>query len=123
MKGDLVHFEIAANDADRLAAFYSQVLGWQISEAQPEMGGYRIIRTGGGENAVGGGLYPRTAPEQAGLNYYDVESIEETVELVKRAGGQVIMDKMAVPKMGWFSVLLDPEGNAFGLWLMDENAM
>ncbi len=122
IKGDLVHFEIAADDADKLAAFYAKVLGWKIADAVPELGDYRIIRTGGGEDAVGGGLYPRSNPGQQGLNYYDVESIEDTVALIEELGGQVIMEKMAVPKMGWMAVVLDPEGNGFGLWIMDENA-
>ncbi len=122
MKGDLIHFEIVANDAEMLSAFYSKVLGWKIADAVPEMGNYRIIRTGGGEDAIGGGLYPRSMPEQQGLNYYDVESIEDTEAVIKELGGKVIMEKMAVPKMGWMAVVLDPEGNGFGLWITDENA-
>jgi predicted enzyme related to lactoylglutathione lyase len=41
---------------------------------------------------------------------------------VKENGGQVIIEKMAVPKMGYFALCLDPEENPFGLWLTDENA-
>jgi hypothetical protein len=62
-------------------------------------------------------------PEQAGLNYYDVEDVEAASAQVTKAGGQVVMPKMAVPKMGWMAEVLDPEGNGFGLWLTDANAM
>jgi len=33
-----------------------------------------------------------------------------------------VMPKTAVPKMGYFAVCLDPEGNPIGLWEMDPNA-
>jgi len=61
--------------------------------------------------------------EQAGRNYYDVEDVEAASAQVTKAGGQVVMPKMAVPKMGWMAEVLDPEGNGFGLWLTDANAM
>jgi predicted enzyme related to lactoylglutathione lyase len=50
MKGDSIHFEIVANDADKLAAFYSQVLRWEIGEPMVEMGNYRLINSAGGDN-------------------------------------------------------------------------
>ena len=74
MGAKLVHFEITADDPDKLAEFYTAVLGWKIDPPVEEM------------------------------------------------GGQVVMEKMAVPKMGYMSVLLDPEGHPFGLWIADMNA-
>ncbi|MEW6018520.1 MAG: VOC family protein [Pseudomonadota bacterium] len=122
MKGQLIHFEIAAEDPSRLADFYHNVLGWNIGEPQAEMGDYRIIQPPGDGDAIGGGLYKKTEPSQGRVDYFDVESIEESSEMVRQNGGQVIVEKMAVPKMGYFALCLDPEGNPFGLWLTDENA-
>lgn len=122
MGAEPVHFDIPADDPDRLADFYTKVLGWTIDAPQDEYDGYRMIRTSDREGSVGGGMYKKMAPEQAGINYYGVDSIEETVGLVRENGGQVVMEMMTVPKMGYFAVLLDPEGNPFGLWIEDENA-
>ncbi len=122
MKGDLVHFEIPANDPDKLAAFYARVLGWKLDEPAPDMDGYRIIHTSDTQEMTGGGLYKRTMPEQTPVNYFDVESIEVVTGWVREAGGQVVMEKMPVPAMGYFAICLDPEGNPFGIWVTDENA-
>jgi hypothetical protein len=122
MKGDLVHFEIPANDPEKLAAFYTKVLGWMIDEPMPDMSGYRMIHTSEEQEVMGGGLYKKTMPEQAPGDYYDVESIEVVSGWVREAGGQVVMEKMAVPGWGYFAICLDPEGNPFGIWLTDESA-
>lgn len=122
MGAELIHFEIPANDPDKLADFYMKVLGWNIEAPMEDLGGYRLIMTSDREGAVSGGMFKKMSPEQGRLDYYNVDSIEETALKVKENGGQVIMEKMAVPKMGYMSVLLDPEGNPFGLWIEDENA-
>ncbi|MBI5870837.1 MAG: VOC family protein [Actinobacteria bacterium] len=122
MKGQLIHFEIPADDPAKLADFYRTVLGWSIGEPQAGMGDYRLIQVSGDGDAVGGGLYKRTEPDQGRVDYFDVDSIEESAAQVKENGGQVLIEKMAVPQMGYFALCLDPEGNPFGLWLTDENA-
>ena len=37
-------------------------------------------------------------------------------------GAAVLRPKSAVPKLGWFAVLADPEMNAFAVWQGDPNA-
>jgi predicted enzyme related to lactoylglutathione lyase len=37
-------------------------------------------------------------------------------------GAQVMRPKSAVPKMGWFAILLDPEKNIFAIWQADPKA-
>ncbi|MHB8781013.1 MAG: VOC family protein [Candidatus Geothermincolia bacterium] len=120
MKGELVHFDIPADDPEKLASFYSNVMGWRIEAPQAEYGDYRLISMPG--EGIGGGLYKRTEPQQTPLNYFDVENIEAAVQSVTDNGGTVIVEKMPVPKMGYFALCLDPDGNAFGFWLTDENA-
>ncbi len=122
MGADLVHFEIVGDDADKLAEFYTKALGWMLDEPMEEFGGYRGIKTSDNENAVGGGLYKRTMPQQGNLNYYNSEDIEASVSMVKENGGQVAMEKMAVKGMGYFAVCIDPAGNPFGFWKTDETA-
>lgn len=121
MEGDLVHFDIPAKDIDRLSNFYRNVLGWKTT-APGGFEDYLEIETSDGENAVGGGMSKKVMPQQTVINYYDVESVEETNERVRANGGEVIVEKMSVPGFGYLSVCADPEGNPFGSWLEDPNA-
>jgi len=40
-----------------------------------------------------------------------VKNIEEIVDRVKKNGGQVLMQKTAIPHVGWVAKFLDTEGN------------
>ena len=123
MAHPIVHFEIPAEDMERLKQFYSQLLGWKF-EAPPGMPTYMMITTAekGEGMGIDGGLMKKMMPQQTVINYALVESVAEYSEKVKQLGGKVVVPKSAVPKMGYFAVCLDPEGNQIGLWEMDEKA-
>ena len=61
----LVHFEIAAEDVDRIVEFYSEALGWTfrgpLGEAFGEYEGYQLFMTGDEETSMGGGVAPGAA--------------------------------------------------------------
>ncbi len=125
MPGELVHFDIPANDLDKMAGFYSKVMGWKIEPYGPEYGGYLMIDPApdkGPTEAVRGGMSKKMMPQQTPLNYYQTDDLEKFNQRVRDNGGQVMMEKMPVPKMGYLSVCIDPEGNAFGSFLVDPNA-
>jgi predicted enzyme related to lactoylglutathione lyase len=46
----------------------------------------------------------------------------ESVAKVEKLGGKILVPKMAVPKMGYFALCMDTEGNVFGLWEDDPQA-
>ncbi len=124
MKRTIVHFELAADDVEKLASFYRGVFDWKIEKASMDGGegmDYWLIDTGEGEG-TNGGMMKKTFPSQGILDYFAVESVEDFSKKVVSRGGTVVMGKQAVPKMGWFAVCMDPEGNAFALWEMDTNA-
>jgi predicted enzyme related to lactoylglutathione lyase len=126
----IVHFEIPANDPDKLAKFYSDLLGWQITK-MPMPGGdyYSVLGSSSDEmglpkerGTINGGLYARQAPDQGPVNYANVESVEDYVKKAEGLGAKVLMGKMAVPGMGWFAQISDPDGNVLGLWQSDTSA-
>jgi predicted enzyme related to lactoylglutathione lyase len=45
-----------------------------------------------------------------------VESVDQSVEAVQRAGGTLAHAKDYIPGMGWSAYLLDPDGNQFGVF-------
>ncbi len=123
MDHTVIHFEIPANDPEKLRKFYSELFGWKIQK-YPEME-YSLIETVPMDEkgnllrpGVNGGLYKRSMPQQQAINYINVESVEEYSKKVTALGGQVVVPKTEIPRMGWFAVAVDPDGNTFGLFEM-----
>ena len=52
----------------------------------------------------------------------DVKDLDVTLKQVKKAGGEVTLDKHPIPKIGWFAYAKDTEGNVFGLLQSDKSA-
>ncbi|MCW3982373.1 MAG: VOC family protein [Candidatus Bathyarchaeota archaeon] len=121
MDHTLTHFEIPANDVEKLKHFYEEVFGWKITLIEGPLEYWAIqtvpldpngkaIRPG-----VNGGMYKKLTPDNKPLNYYTVESITDFLDKIVRLGGKVIMPKQEVPEVGWIAAAEDPEGNPFAL--------
>jgi len=111
----IVHFDIPAENVEKMRIFYSKLFGWKIER----VGGpieYYLIETAPEGKGVGGGLTKKMDPNQRPMNYILVESVDEYSKKVEKLGGKIIIPKQTVPRMGHFAVALDPEGNTFGLW-------
>ena len=129
-KNSVSHFEIYADDPEKLQQFYSSLFDWSF-EAVPGMD-YRFIKTVDTDEkgapakpgAINGGMLTRPAgyTERAFLNYVNVESIESAVARAEGLGAKVMRPKTAVPGMGWFTILMDPQKNVFSLWQQDSAA-
>jgi predicted enzyme related to lactoylglutathione lyase len=125
MNNRVVHFEIPAENPQRLVNFYEELFGWKIQKF--EGADYWLAQTGEeGEPGIDGairGMNPETpAPEQVPINYVGVPSLDEYVEKASKLGARVTVGKQAVPGMGWFAHLLDLEGNPLGIWETDASA-
>ena len=124
MDHTIIHFEIPAENVQKLKSFYEDVLGWKIvNSGMPGME-YWLIQTVPTDDkgmlqkpGVNGGLYQRTPdmPNATQINYISIENIDEYTAKVTKAGGKIIMPKQQIPTVGWFAVAADPEGNTFGL--------
>ena len=117
-----VHFEIHADDVQRAVKFYGDLFGWKIEN----WGGpadYWLVTTGDdNEPGINGAIMKRPDPEAAGVNYINVESIDQFTEKAERSGGSVVMPKMPIPGIGYAAVCKDTEGNPFGLFQDDSAA-
>lgn len=119
-----VHFEMSFEDAERIKGFYSKVFGWTFQQYGDDSMPYWLTTTGpDGEPGINGGLMLRQGGMPAGTtNTMGVESVDKAVDTIKSAGGKIILEKMAVPGMGWVAYATDTEGNQFGVFEMDANA-
>lgn len=124
------HFEIYADDPDKLAKFYTDLFDWKVTPV-PGMD-YRMVHTGETDDkgmlkqpgAINGGIAKR--PDgfrvNGAVNYAMVDSIEKSVERAKSLGAKLTKDKTPVPGMGWFAMFTDPEGNNFAVFKADPQA-
>jgi len=117
----IVHFEIPADDVEKLRKFYSKLFGWKI-EKTPGPIEYWMIETVPVDEkgmpirpGVNGGMMKRQQPEHKPVNYIAVESVDEYTKKIKALGGKVLVPKTEVPGIGWWALALDPEGNQFAI--------
>jgi predicted enzyme related to lactoylglutathione lyase len=130
MKNSVAHFEIYADDPNALGQFYKSLFDWNI-EPIPGMDYHWIktvdtdakgmpTQTGG----INGGMMkrPQGYNTRAWINYVNVDSVDTYVDRAQKMGAKVMKGKSAVPGMGWFAMLTDPQGNEFALWQTDPSA-
>ncbi len=117
MAGNLVHFELPADDSARAKEFWTSLFGWEF-QTYEGADGYHMTQT-----PQPGGAVQDRQPGQSGVTiYFDTDDVAAGAAKVESLGGSVVMPKTPVPQMGFFAICTDPEGNAFGLWESDESA-
>jgi uncharacterized protein len=121
MSSRVVHFEIPADDPTRAERFYSKTFGWQFHKWEGPQE-YWLIATGQDGPGIDGGMALRTGPEHVPANTIGVESLDASIESVKENGGRIVVEKRAVPGVGWLAYFTDPEGNLFGMMQADPGA-
>jgi predicted enzyme related to lactoylglutathione lyase len=121
----IVHFEIPANDIEKLKKFYQTLFGWKFQK-YPGPTTYYLVETVPVDDkmnpvraGVNGGLYCKKDAQDPvnvmQMNYIGVESIEEYSTKIEKLGGKIKFPKMEIPGLGWWALAIDPEGNTFGL--------
>lgn len=117
MPGQIVHFEIPADDTATGRAFWGGLFGWQF-EASPGPFEYHMARM----TEESGVALTNMEPGKRGTRaYFDVDDINAGAARVRELGGKAD-DPRPVPAMGWFATCTDPHGNEFGLWQTDSSA-
>jgi hypothetical protein len=114
-----VHFEIPADNPEKLAGFYEGLFGWRFKKmSMGDMGHYWMIETRAEEDAPGsnGGMMKEMDANHKPVNYVQVESVDEYAKKIEELGGKIVVPKTPIPDMGAFAVALDPEGNAIGIY-------
>jgi predicted enzyme related to lactoylglutathione lyase len=102
--------------------FYGDCFGWQLQD-MPEMNyvmattaptgpDYRPTEPG----AINGGLFQRPKEAPGPVLYVGVASVDAAIKKVQAAGGKVVTPKTAIPGMGAYGRVSDPEGNVIGLF-------
>ena len=119
------YFEIQSSSPEREIKFYRKVFGWKfIREENVPIEYYRIET-----NNLNGGLLKRPAqvpPLECGTNAFctsiQVDNFDKTSDSIMANGGSIALPKFPIPGRCWQGYFLDPEGNTFGIFEVDEKA-
>ncbi|MHA2428931.1 MAG: VOC family protein [Candidatus Hermodarchaeia archaeon] len=118
----IIHFEIAVDDPDRAVKFYKTVFGWKIDKWEGPVDYWLVVTGQKPEPGIDGALQLRKDARQPITNIIGVDSVDEYSERIQKAGGKIIVPKMAVPGVGWAAYAEDSEGNGFGMMQDDPDA-
>lgn len=120
----VIHFEMPAEDRERMAKFYTNVFGWKTQLLGEDMGNYVLATTTDSDEkgpkkpgAINGGFYQKTDDKmsQSPSVVIGVKDIRESMEKVKEAGGKILGEPMDIPGVGAYVSFLDTEGNRVGM--------
>lgn len=109
--------ELQTRDAERAAAFYRHVFGW---EAAQDESGYYVFALDGQRHA---GMMQMddswgNVPPNWAL-YFMVENLDASLQKAQALGGRVLVPAMAAGSMGFFAVVQDPQGGVFTIMQMN----
>jgi predicted enzyme related to lactoylglutathione lyase len=116
-QGRIVWYELLTTDMKAAEKFYSDVVGWTISDFDQSPQPYHMfVRKG--EIPSGGVM---TIPE--GMNfpphwgmYVAVDKLEDAVARIKQLGGKELSPIIDVPTVGRMQTMLDPQQAAFSVY-------
>ena len=109
-----VHFEILADDPEKISGFYRELFGWEVAAWNGPQA-YWMVKTGPADRpGIDGGIMHRHFP-QAVINTLFVESLDEMIAKVEAAGGKKVHGPEKVEGVGMHAYCADPEGNMFGM--------
>jgi len=121
----VVHFEMPAENRDRIAEFYTKAFGWKTQMLGEEIGNYVLATTAESDEkghpkrpgAINGGFYPKKndMPAQYPSVVIAVDDIKQAMKKVTDAGGKVLGEPMEIPGIGQYVAFFDTEGNRLSM--------
>jgi predicted enzyme related to lactoylglutathione lyase len=121
----VVHFELPAENRNRMADFYTKTFGWQANQLGPEMGYYVTVSTAETDEkgmikmpgTINGGLYPKN--EEMGAVHPSlviaVDDIADSARQIVEAGGKLLGEPTDIPGIGKYLSFEDTEGNRLNI--------
>ena len=115
------HFELATDDLEKTAAFYRAVFGWKVEKwAGPVE--YWLVTTGEDGPGIDGGLMPTGGGFSGTINTVEVADIDATLAKALANGGEIVLEKGAIPGVGYQAYIKDATGIIIGLHQNDPQA-
>jgi uncharacterized protein len=113
MANNIAHFAMHADDVERAKSFYAEVFGWTFNAYGPP--NFYQIQTGPDDDPGVRGAVQERNQQGDDIRGFEctisVDSLDDTLAAVERGGGTVVLDKCAIPHVGWLFKFRDTEGN------------
>ena len=109
-----IHFELLAENPERVAKFYNDLFGWETNAWGGGEQKYWLVKTAAEGHGIDGGIMHRHF-EQRVINTVEVASIDETLSRIESAGGKKVHGPEEIPGVGKHAYCSDPEGTLFGV--------
>ena len=117
-----IHFELATDDLEKTAAFYRDVFGWQIQKWEGPVDYWLVTSGDASTPGINGGLMQTGGEFRGTINTIGVADIDDAIAKVKAHGGEIVLEKDAVPGVGYQAYFKDNSGIVVGLHQEDPNA-
>lgn len=115
MKNKSTHFAVYIDNMERAKKFYSALFGWDFNSYGPS--DFLQIKTDKSENAelIGALQARKYSPIKEKIIGFEcsikVNNIDVIIATVTKNGGKIVMQKTAIPYVGWLTKFLDTESN------------
>jgi hypothetical protein len=110
--GKLSYVQIPAVDAQRSAAFYAQVFGWNARGGGPD----HLSFDDAPGDLIGAWVTGRAPSGDAGvMPYISVRSVDDTLVEIATHGGETVRAPYPEGDL-WVATFRDPAGNVIGIW-------
>ncbi len=118
----VIHFEIPCKRSKRSIKFYKNIFNWKFKKWGKD--DFWLIKTGPkNEGGIHGSLIKKNNLHQVITNTISVKNIDKTIKKIIKEGGKILMDKTAIPGIGFLVYFSDPDQNLIGIMQADENAL
>jgi len=118
----VTHFEMPADDKNRMRKFYETVFGWKTKQLGQDMGEYVLVTTTETDEktgfpkqpgAINGGFYQKTEDRatQTPVVTIAVDDLDASIKKLEAAGGKMSGEPADIPGVGRYASFFDTEGN------------
>lgn len=116
MKKLITWVDIPATNFERAVKFYNAILKTELEIFECETEKMACFPTGEGAISYAKGFNP--SQDGTIVNFDMGKELDETIKLVEKLGGKVVIPKtkIEVEGRGYFSNVIDSEGNKIGLY-------
>lgn len=119
--GAMTWSELYTTNVDRAGKFYMQTFGWKAeSMSLGPMGTYTLFSLDGSKATHRGGMLAMPATMKGApshwLTHFATTDCDASTRRATELGGRALMPPTAIPDVGTFSVIQDPQGAVFALF-------
>jgi len=108
----IAHVEIPSTNLDRTKDFLKDLFDWDF---KPFGNGYLLFNNHNGI-MVGIRKVDSVVEGDCTVFHVSVDNIDELLEKSRQFGGGIKTAKTTIPVMGWYALIVDPDGNTIGLF-------